>query len=274
LTSGAYNATQSALGTEGALILFQEIDINANRSQRFNQVDSARTFFNDYGSVYASNFHTVWLQYPPLNPIGDIESGILTLSPYKIETATRRSLPVTDAFPTKFFDLDRCFEILRFPIESRDQDLVVVNAHLSAYDEKGEFKKQQLSLLTQFMREEAAHSNYVIVGGDFNNAFANSLTNFQNAEEIPGWIIPLDASAIPSGFKVIDPTNASTVGSVRDSSYQYIKGVNYETITDGWIVSDNIDASAEVIDTGYQYSDHNPVKLSFTLKPVYYEFAP
>ena len=46
----------------------------------------------------------------------------------------------------------------------------------------------------------------------------------------------------------------------------YIKGVNYITILDGFIISDNIVADAENIDADFMYSDHNPVKLTFKLK--------
>ena len=32
------------------------------------------------------------------------------------------------------------------------------------------------------------------------------------------------------------------------------------------VVSSNVTASAENVDTGFAYSDHNPVKLTFTLQ--------
>jgi hypothetical protein len=34
---------------------------------------------------------------------------------------------------------------------------------------------------------------------------------------------------------------------------------------DGFIVSDNVTATAENINAGFAYSDNNPVKLTFTL---------
>ena len=35
---------------------------------------------------------------------------------------------------------------------------------------------------------------------------------------------------------------------------------------DGFIVSDNVRAEhAEAIDTGFAYSDHNPISMTFTL---------
>ena len=46
----------------------------------------------------------------------------------------------------------------------------------------------------------------------------------------------------------------------------YVKGENYLTNVDGFIISDNITATAENIDGEYMYSDHNPVKIEFTLE--------
>jgi endonuclease/exonuclease/phosphatase family metal-dependent hydrolase len=267
LTQSAFTAVNTNFVVEPAFALFQEIDLNSHRSRRVDQVEAARVYFPSWTSVYASNFHSFWLQYPPFNPIGDIESGIMSLSPFQISSAVRRSLPVTDAFLTKFFDLDRCLAIARFPIEDDQRELVVFNLHFSAYDSNGEFRKQQLELLYSLISEEYSKGNFVIAGGDFNQSFARSLTQFQNAEEIPGWVVDFDQTKLPTGFKILEPNNADQVASVRDSSFQYIQGKNYEAIVDGWMVSDNIDAWSEVIDTGYQYSDHNPVRLYFTLDP-------
>ena len=41
--------------------------------------------------------------------------------------------------------------------------------------------------------------------------------------------------------------------------------MNYTTVVDGFLVSDNVRAEAENIDTDFAYSDHNPVLLTFEL---------
>ena len=41
--------------------------------------------------------------------------------------------------------------------------------------------------------------------------------------------------------------------------------MNYTTVVDGFLVSDNIQAKALNVDTDFAYSDHNPVKLEFEL---------
>lgn len=56
------------------------------------------------------------------------------------------------------------------------------------------------------------------------------------------------------------------MATCRSSDMPYQKGVNYTVILDGFIVSDNVEAVAENMDTDFTYSDHNPVKMTFTLK--------
>jgi len=46
----------------------------------------------------------------------------------------------------------------------------------------------------------------------------------------------------------------------------YKKGVNFVTVIDGFIVSDNVEVvKCETVDTQYAYSDHNPVLMKFKL---------
>ena len=57
------------------------------------------------------------------------------------------------------------------------------------------------------------------------------------------------------------------VPTCRAAEIPYEKGVNFVTVVDGFLVSANVEATAENIDTDFAYSDHNPVLLRFTLKP-------
>ena len=53
----------------------------------------------------------------------------------------------------------------------------------------------------------------------------------------------------------------------RGADIPYEKGVNYVTVIDGFIVSDNVEVTENfTVDTEYAFSDHNPVKLTFKLK--------
>jgi len=272
LTLGALDFTATILGKEPDFIMYQEIDRDSHRSFKVNQVEMAQEIFGNHQTVFASNFHTPWLQYPVLNPIGNIDSGLLLLSKYNIDSATRKSLPVSEDIPTKFFDLDRCYEVVHYPIQDSELELILINVHLSAYDDEGEFKKQQLEKIMSFAQKEYQKGNYIVIGGDFNSAFGDSYNLWTNAEAIPSWIVPFDETMIPEGFQIVNPyeNGDNYRASVRDSSFSYIPGQNYQTTTDGFIVSNNIfNPVSSVLDTNFQYSDHNPVLLTFNVNKIY-----
>lgn len=61
--------------------------------------------------------------------------------------------------------------------------------------------------------------------------------------------------------------SGENVGTCRATEIPYTEGANYQTVLDGFIVSDNVEvAKVRNIDTGYEFSDHNPVEMTFVLK--------
>ncbi|MDE6293339.1 MAG: endonuclease, partial [Clostridiales bacterium] len=75
----------------------QEVDERADRSYDINMVKAVKGALPTHCSTYAENFHTANLLYPFNDHIGTINAGIVTMSRYKIDSAVRRSFPVTDA---------------------------------------------------------------------------------------------------------------------------------------------------------------------------------
>jgi endonuclease/exonuclease/phosphatase family metal-dependent hydrolase len=245
--------------------LLQEVDVKATRSFKINESTMITDAFSGYASVYASNFHSAYLFYPFSEPHGSVEAGLLTLSRYSISGAVRRSYPVDESFPTKFFDLDRCFSLLRIPVEG-GKELVLINTHLSAYDEGGLIRAAQFQLLNTVLEEEAQKGNYVIVGGDFNHALCGTIETFACQQQIPGWVYAIDESILADGYTIVCAQNVTETQTCRSTDIAYVKGVNYTAVLDGFIVSSNVEASAWNIDTDFEFSDHNPVKLTFILK--------
>lgn len=242
---------------------FQEVDEKADRSYKVNQLQKIKEM-GDYNSVYAENFHSAYLFYPLNDPHGKTNAGIATLSKYKISSAVRRSFPVSKAFPTKFFDLDRCFTISEIPL-SNGKSLSLINLHMSAYDKGGKIRAKQLEMLNEVLKAETEEGNYFIAGGDFNHDIANSLNLFPTEQEIPNWVFQLNNESLDYG-KFAAATNAPTC---RSTDMAYTKGVNYSVVIDGFIVSENIEVDMEKIeniDTDFKYSDHNPVKMVFSFK--------
>ncbi len=259
-------------GADADFYFLQEVDEKADRSYKID-MKSAFSSATELSSTYAENFHTANLFYPFNDPIGKTKAGILTLSKYNIESAVRRSFPLTDSFIDKLFDLDRCFAVQYLPIEGSDKKLVMINLHMSAYDEGGTVRAQQLEMLNFVLKQEYEKGNYVVAGGDFNHCLIadyfesdeQALSHFPSRQKVPDWVKSsvLHNSELSEGFRIAaDKDNATC----RGADIPYEKGVNYTNTIDGFIVSDNVEVvSVNTVNTEYAYSDHNPVILKFKL---------
>ena len=264
-------AIQTIQNLNPDFMFFQEVDQNATRSHNVNQYVKLSESFKDYNSIYTSNFHSGFLFYPLLDPHGKVEAGIVTMSNKKIDQVIRYKLEIDESFPTKFFDLDRCFSASYLPIEGTDKRLVLVNVHLSAYDKGGVYRTKQWKQLNDFFKEEIDKGNYIVCGGDFNHDISNdsSFTGFPTNQKKPEWVYTLtDTDLIQNlGLSFVTATNAPTC---RSTDMPYTKGENYTVVIDGFIVSDNIEVISADVSVGdsnlFMHSDHNPVTMRFKLK--------
>lgn len=273
--SRAYSKAETEKNTQGSLqavqqlnpdfAFFQEVDERATRSYGVNQLAALQHTFSGYGSAYANDVHTGYLFYPLTQPHGAIQGGIVTLSKERITSNERRQFPVSSGFIEKYVDLDRCFLVSRLPV-ANGKELVLINLHMSAYDKGGKSREGQLRLLNQVMTAEKDKGNYVIVGGDFNHALGGSINQFPTEQKIPNWVYELKDQDIAAGFHFVKADNAATTPTCRETDTDYRPGFSYTVIVDGFIVSDNVKASAENQDLQFAHSDHNPVALTFELE--------
>ncbi len=258
-TDGAVNTLK---GLDADFYFVQEVDVDGDRSYHIDQLAALREALGGDGT-FAENFHSAYLLYPFNDPHGKNTAGIATFSKVKINSAVRRSYPVDTGF-AKFFDLDRCFSVHRLSVEG-GKELVLINSHMSAYDEGGTIRAQQLKMLNEVMAEEYAKGNYVIVGGDFNHELADSFGTFPSEQKQPTWAYKLTDEDLTEGFTVA--ASKEGTGTCRAAEIPYEEGVNYLTVLDGFLVSSNVEVKAvKNVDTGFVYSDHNPVQMTFVLK--------
>lgn len=258
-TDGAVNTLK---GLDADFYFVQEVDVDGDRSYHIDQLAALREALGGDGT-FAENFHSAYLLYPFNDPHGKNTAGIATFSKVKINSAVRRSYPVDTGF-AKFFDLDRCFSVHRLSVEG-GKELVLINSHMSAYDEGGTIRAQQLEMLNEVMAEEYAKGNYVIVGGDFNHELADSFGTFPSEQKQPTWAYKLTSEDLTDGFSIA--ASKEGTGTCRAAEIPYEEGVNYLTVLDGFLVSSNVEVSAvKNVDTGFAYSDHNPVQMTFVLK--------
>lgn len=261
-TNGAIKTMEKV---KADFMLFQEIDTNSSRSYHVNQVQKMSQNFSNYEEIFANNFHSPYLLYPLNDPHGVVQSGLLSLSKYSVDQAVRRKYPVTTSFITKFTDLDRCFTVMSIPVNNGHK-LILINSHMSAYDKGGKMRVKQLKLLNSVMESEYKKGNYVIVGGDFNHTFGRKmLTHFKSQQKVPDWVSVLSDKELAPDMRMIHAENENTTPTCRGTDIPYQKGKTYTTVIDGFLVSKNVQATSENINTEFAYADHNPVKLSFKL---------
>lgn len=247
-------------------VLFEEVDTNATRSYHVNQNDIIRSFFSEYYETEAQNYDSPFLFYPFTQPHGKSVSELALLSRYPIESAIRRSLPISTSF-SKLLDLDRCYSVSRVPVDN-GKFLCLYTVHLSAYGMDASIREGQVGMLREDMEKDLAAGNYVICGGDFNH----DLKAKEDEQGIVEWACPLPRSRVADGMHfVIDDFSEAEKNAMHDSARNtdipYEEGVTYTVTLDGFIVSGNIAVSSyEVVSSGYKYSDHEPVVMKFTLK--------
>lgn len=74
------------------------------------------------------------------------------------------------------------------------------------------------------------------------------------------------AELIPEGFSRVTDYKSGLRPSTRNTDIPY-SPESFVVTLDGFIVSDNVQPDyVDVVDTGFLYSDHNPVELRFKLK--------
>lgn len=273
----AYNKDEVLKNTNGAIetlleldtdfTLIQEMDTDSDRSHHINQYQMFLDGFTNQSSTFAINYHSAYLFYPFNDPIGKSNSGIATFSKYTIDESIRRAYPLSTGFD-KFFDLDRCFSINYFNV-TNNKKLVIINSHMSAYDEGGYIREAQLKMLNEVITDEYNKGNYVIVGGDFNNELADSIGKFPSEEKTPTWVKNLTEDDFPEHFNIVATMydeNGELTATCRAAEIPYTKGVNYLNVIDGFIVSDNIKVNSVYnINNEFSFSDHQPVKMEFEL---------
>ena len=261
---------KTALSFKPDFALFQEVDTSSTRSYHVNEAARIAELFDEAGSfdrVFARNYHSAYLLYPFLQPHGASRSGLLTISRANIASSLRRSLPISTGF-NKILDLDRCYNITRIPVDN-GKELVLVNVHTSAYGTDASQGNAQMEMLFKDLQTEYEKGNYVVCGGDFNHDFTGTSREYFNpgTEKSFSWCQPFPEELLPRGFSRCTDYAQGMISTSRNADIPYSKD-SFVVILDGFIISDNVSCNyVQNVDTGYKYTDHNPVVMKFTLKP-------
>ncbi len=253
---------------EADVMFLQEIDWNSKRAYGINEVVQVYDVFKDaYNYTFGLNYKTNYVPYPFHDNIGWVESGVMTLNRFAVKEALRYNLPCSYSWPIRLMQLKRGLLVERVPLKDSDKEVVFVNLHLEAYA-AGEKKEAQTKVLVNLLQSEYEKGNYVIAGGDFNQYFPETNTeeiypiydgeNYM-PEEIDKdmlpeeWIWSIDLTT-PSCRLLNEPYNPNN----EQTQYYAI---------DGFILSPNVVVEKiETVDTGFEYSDHNPVCIEVSFE--------
>lgn len=245
--------------TDSDIFLIQEVDKKATRTYKINQYDYFKENYPAYEAIFASNYKVPFVPVPLNEPVGQVHSGLTTLSKFTTTTNTRYQFPGSESWPRQLALLDRCFTESRYTY--KDKELIVVNLHMSAYDSGGFMRVQQTEFLQNYLVKEYNKGNYIIVGGDFNQEIPGTDADAFNLSEKPNWL-----KVMAGEFKNFTWYNDPNIPTNRALDAAYIKGITYVSNIDGFLVSDNITVSQTTVhDLKFKNSDHNPVTIDCIL---------
>lgn len=244
-------------------MMLQEVDLHSKRSHYINEYEQILRGLPGYGSMVAVNYDCRFVPVPLVHPMGRVHSGIVSLSKWNIASSTRHAYNAFFPWPKRLAFLKRCFSAQRVPLDN-GKELVWVNLHNSTFDEQGTLRKAEMAQLQKFLLEEYNKGNYILAGGDWNmNPRGFEPGNIRTGDQthviqplvtpdfLPGWQFVFDPSV---------PTN-------RDVNRPYSTGMNTTTLIDFWVASPNIrTASVKTLNSGFEFSDHNPVIFTFQLQ--------
>lgn len=268
------------------IYLLQEVDVDSARSYHVPQYTMIQNQFS-IPSTLGYNYRVLFVPFP-LNPrqmMGQVNSGVVSLFQFPIQKATRVQLPGAFDWPLRLANLKRCIVVHRLNISGSDKQLIVINVHLSAYDD-GTMRLQEMAKLQEIMLAEYQAGHYVVVGGDFNQSFPGTYS-ITGQDELGKPIYEFDAFPLRNpafwqaygmdeswftdhgfsfGFENGFPTPTCRLlhqpydtENPENNQYYYI---------DGFIVSNNVKIeSVQVINQQFKYSDHNPVVMEVKLLP-------
>ena len=244
-------------------LLFQEVDLESKRSYYIDESIQLESVLPAFDEVTAINYQVPFVPVPLGNPMGRVKAGMMSFSAYSMRQSTRHAYPQIASWPDRMFLLDRCFIESRIKIEN-GFELVLLNTHNSAFIDDPKRMQLELETIRKLMLAEFEKGNYVIAGGDWNM----NPPDFRPVNGYGGHRFEASPVHIPTGFMPEDWQYAydASLPSNRQLNQPYLKKVTGSTTIDFFILSPNVQVSdVQVIDLGFEQSDHQPVYLEVYL---------
>lgn len=239
----------------------QEVDLKSTRSFDINEAEYIIEGIQRPHSSFGSNYKVKWVPVPLTDPMGYTDSGIMTMSRFQSISDIRYQLPGKESFPRRYFMLDRCIVETQIPVDN-GKTLYFINLHLSAFDKGGRIRAEQVKYLIDYIKEKKNEDNYMILAGDWNHLLSKSfIESFEG--ELPGWVVLLPDELFELDFKLVVDESINTI---RSTSTPYVKGESFETVIDGFFISNDIEiVKVYGHDLGFENTDHQPVTVEVKL---------
>lgn len=246
-------------------VLLQEVDINSRRSYHKKENEQIQDAVKKSNTSFGQNYNVKFVPIPFTNPMGKVESGLLTLSNFEPKSSERIQFPGSFSFPNKLFFLKRCFLVNKYAL-ANGKELVIINTHNSAYDKGGMLKKQEMAYLKNYLVNEYEKGNYVLVGGDWNQCPPDfKWDSFAKTPETDYEQMNIAPDFMPNGWHwIYDPSTATN----RKLKEAFDANATFTTIIDFYLISPNITANqVKTVDTKFKFSDHQAVTINISLNP-------
>ena len=245
------------------VFLFHKIDSSSKRSYLENQHQKLKESLADFESVFCLNYAVPFIPVPLNKPIGELHSGMLSMSKLASNKSTRIALENKKYYwPKNLFTAQKCMSVHSFPFGGKQ--LFVINVHLNSYDFKGEIRLSQLESISKFADSLYQEGHFIIIGGGWNM----NPPGFKKHQISYGYkghpIYPeIDQSAFFKDWLIAYDPEIPTSRSLHDA---YRHGAINTSIKDFFICSPNVSLlEVKAIDQQFRWSDHHPVYLKVFL---------
>ncbi len=239
---------------------FQQADINSKRSCMTDEPAILSGGIYGRTNAFAVDHSCVFVPFPIGSSVGEVRSGLLTMTRFGVDSAERRSLPNDYGWPSSTWNRKPCMLVERIDLGDSGRQLVLINTNFEEYD-SGEVRAESFKVLCEFMQKEYSNGSYIVAAGGF-NAQLPSVQHGKYEDSADDNFTPLELSTelLTGGWKYCTDSSAPTVRRLNAESGAA------EYSADGFITSPNtIVEHTETIDTDFRFSNHNPVVCEVTL---------
>ncbi len=239
-------------------LVLQEVDINSKRSYYINQHERFGNFFSNHPySVFCYNYKIRYLPFPFDDPLARIESGLLTFAKFFPQETYRHAYKANFPWPKKLWMLDRAF-LETIYVLSNGKKLHLINTHNTAFDD-GTIRKDETLQLASYVKALYEDGNYILIVGDWNQTPYDTIS-----KQTPYFqILPLQKELFPAEWTIAwdksTPTNRSL--QTNDPQEWVVATIDYAIASPNIIVN-----SVKTINQNFIFSDHNPIKIHFSLR--------